>query len=1155
MTAYHPSHPHRIPAAAVDAAETELQQELRAMFEVDTQQHLQTYLTLVQQLNAATWAADIQHIYRAIHTIKGSAVTVEADAIFHAAVVLEDLLSDLRYLEEAPPLNDGQMGRMLLEAGELLGSSLEINLSGEAAKAQVQPTVERIRTLHENIKQRFLPDWSEMTQVYQEFAEQGFELVVLELEMALGQLPTTGAVPPALRQIGRQTLEQLQDIGQDLKFAADWGDLMRACEQLVQAGSADQWSDQWPRYFKVLKGTARKGGELDEALRNQLPEWHDPNLTQASETETAAETAIADVIHPGDRPDDRVEAYPEPSEVAALAASEIDSASIPAFGDIENPDFSDFDLAALDLDLSALIEPDLHGTLDLESDLLALGIPDAAHAVENQPPLNATELTTVFEGLAAEELAADAVTAPDAASEPPAIAAASAPLITPPETADPEATAAIEFDGSSLDEFLSAEALSIDISEFSNFDVDIDEDFAVEGTGQQPESEGIAQLDMPAASAATSPVEAAGLFPTPVAVTPAKTSTQTPAPRETAPEKSAEPARGVQIPVPLERLDQSSQQVIETLLTARSASSLSKELQFQMVQLTGLTQESAQSISRLRQLQDDYALLRNISDEQVSESGVTLERYRQGYTTINRLLENILRMSEMGREIETVMQQTVNTLGQLDRDILRLKDGIETSRLVPFRNLSLRARAILRDLTNRYGKPAQLVVEGDQVELDAGVVQQLEPALLHLLRNAYDHGLESPEERLTAGKSVQGTIRLSIQRRGNLYRLTLADDGRGVDAQTIQQAAQAKGCALTQTQTPADLLAVLCQPGFSSREAVSDVSGRGVGMDVVANQVAAIGGHLMLSTALGQGTTFTLEVPAPQMLVPCVLLQVGERLVALPTEDIVETVLMSSVEAEAIQSSETLCTWRIKTGRSAAAGFDLMAYWQTPQRAFPDTAICIRTRHALEGQSGVWFMADDLLGREELLINPLPSPLVTPVGMLGVSLQTDGRLISVLDPSTLTEAIQKPQSTQHLPLPSEAQSGTAATASSAMRILVVDDAALMRRRLEGSLGTYGFETMACGDGLEAWNWLQANSLPDLIITDVEMPNMDGFTLIDRCRQAGMTLPILVVSSRLSEEWGKEARRLGADDYLNKGFSTTELIHKVNEMLTLDAVPV
>ncbi len=1150
MTAYRSSQPQRIPAAAVDAAETELQQELRAMFEVDTQQHLQTYFSLVQQLNATAWAADIQHIYRAIHTIKGSAVTVEADAIFHAAVVLEDLLSDLRYLEEAPPLDDGQMGRMLLEAGELLGSSLEINLSGEAAKTQVQPTVERIRTLHETIKQRFLPDWSEMTQVYQEFAEQGFELVVLELEMALGQLPAQGAVPPALRQIGQQTLEQLQAIGQDLKFAADWGNLMLVCEQLVQVGSADQWSDQWPRYFKILKGTARKGGELDDALQTLLPEWHSPTLVPEIEPETVAEMAIVDAFHLADRPADRGEAYPSTSEVAALAESEIDSASISAFAEIENPDFSDFDLAELDLDLSALIEPGLHGTLDLEADLLDLGIPDAAHAVELQPQLNPTELTTVFEGLAT-----DTLTKPDAATEPPAIAAASASLVTPPETANPEATAAIEFDGSSLDEFLSAEALSIDISDFSNFGADIDEDFAVESTGQPPESDGIAQLDMPATPAVTSPVAAVGLFPTPVAVTPAKTPTKTPAPRETAPEKSAEPTRGVQIPVPLERLDQSSQQVIETLLTARSASSLSKELQFQMVQLTGLTQESAQSISRLRQLQDDYALLRNISDEQVSESGVTLERYRQGYTTINRLLENILRMSEMGREIETVMQQTVNTLGQLDRDILRLKDGIETSRLVPFRNLSLRARAILRDLTNRYGKPAQLVVEGDQVELDAGVVQQLEPALLHLLRNAYDHGLESPEERLSAGKSVQGTIRLSIQRRGNLYRLTIADDGRGVDAQTIQQAAQAKGCALTQTQTPAELLAVLCQPGFSSRDAVSDVSGRGVGMDVVANQVAAIGGHLMLSTALGQGTTFTLEVPAPQMLVPCVLLQVGERLVALPTEDIVETVLMSSVEAEAIQSSDTLCTWRIKTGRSEAAGFDLMAYWQSPQRSFPDTAICIRTRHALEGQSGVWFMADDLLGREELLINPLPSPLVTPVGMLGVSLQTDGRLISVLDPSTLTEAIQKPQATQNAPLTAEAQSGTSAIASSALRILVVDDAALMRRRLEGSLGTYGFETIACSDGLEAWNWLQTNSQPDLIITDVEMPNMDGFTLIDRCRQAGMMLPILVVSSRLSEEWGKEARRLGADDYLNKGFSTTELIHKVNAMLALGAVQV
>ena len=183
-------------------------------------------------------------------------------------------------------------------------------------------------------------------------------------------------------------------------------------------------------------------------------------------------------------------------------------------------------------------------------------------------------------------------------------------------------------------------------------------------------------------------------------------------------------------------------------------------------------------------------------------------------------------MSELGAELEGTTQQTVGSLGQLNRNISQLKDGIETSRLVPFSNLTLRARAILRDLTNRYGKPAVLNIKGEQVELDAGVMQQLEPALLHLLRNAYDHGIESMDERLSQGKPVEATIQITLERRGNLYRLLLQDDGRGIDGQKVSRIAQEQGFALTQTQTSADLIAVLCQPGFSSRSTVSEVSGQ-----------------------------------------------------------------------------------------------------------------------------------------------------------------------------------------------------------------------------------------------------------------------------------------------------------------------------------------
>ncbi len=1017
--------------------EAELQRELQAMFEIDSQEHLQTYFQLTQQLNPNSWVADIQNIYRAIHTIKGSAVTVGADAVLHAAMVLEDLLSDLRYLEEAPPLENGHLHQMLLEAGELLGSCLE--LSGSDGSS-VEPTVNRIKTLHEQIQAQYIPNWDELTQVHQEFAEQGFDLVVLELEMAVNQLADQ-AVPIPTLATAQQMLAQLQQIGQDLQLAEDWSTLLQSATQLQQLPIAQWWRQQWPIYFDLLKQCAKQSGQLTPAQQETL-------------SSLVAEPPFADSASPS---------ITAPPQVAD--------------GDVEET-------------LELALETDLAANLDM-----------ADFSFDDLDP----DLALDLDAMTPERLETPAAQVDDN-------------LITAPDSTEQEYIA--DFADLS-DEFLE-EAAGIDFESLLEFDL-------AEDSEESPAADSEQRVD----PKMTLP----GLFPTPSQPAHASTApTKVPAVES----KKEEVKKDIKIPVPLTRLSQSSQQVVETLLTARAAFNESSILQSQLAQLTTLTQESAQYISRLRQLQDDYALLRDISDVQESDSGLTLERYRQGYTTINRLLENILRMSELGAELEGMSLQTVGNLDKLNRNISQLKDGIETSRLVPFRNLTLRARAILRDLTNRYGKPARLNIQGELVEMDAGVVQQLEPALLHLLRNAYDHGIETTEERLQQGKPVEATIQVTLERHGNLYRLLLQDDGRGINAQKVSQLAQERGFDLTQTQTPAELVAVLCQPGFSSRSTVSEVSGRGVGMDVVASQIVSIGGRLLLDTQVGQGTTFTIEIPAPQLLVPCVLLQVGERTVALPTDDVQEIMMAGVMNIQPADGDAP--KWQITTGHTSTPGYALSTFWQQPT-TLSDTTICVRTQ--LPGDNAdVWLIADDLLGQEELLIQPLPHPLVSPSALLGVSLQADGCLLNVLNPIALAETL----ATQSSITRPEAEKENPQLPDAVQTILVVDDAALMRRRLESSLNTYGFVTFTCSDGQEAWQWLQTNGIPDLMITDVEMPNMDGFTLIDRCRQSEMEMPILVVSSRLSEEWGKEAERLGANDYLNKGFSTPELINRVKAHL-------
>ncbi|MBF2021665.1 MAG: response regulator [Hydrococcus sp. C42_A2020_068] len=993
----------------VDLAELQLQQELRAMFEVDSQKYLQDYLNLVQRLDPPSWTRDIQELYRVIHTIKGSSVTVGADAILQVATVLEDLLSDLRHLNPAPPLEDGCLGQMLLEAGELLAGSLQVRVAGEEALKAVQPAIQRIQTLREEVKQLYLPEWNEQRLLHQEFAEQGFDLVVLDLEMALERLPQQGTVGDETVAVARQTLAQLAEIGNDLEFADGWIQLLDRCQSLLSRPSVEAWRT-WTSYLNALKESARQGGKFVE-----------PALSETDDSDSSERSAI------------------DPSQF------DCEDCSLEPLAENLDSEWREPKLAAdelVDWDIDELSQAaDALAQLDWEA--LSEEAPKPASDIENA---------------------------------------------SSPETSD---------------DWLELVA---------------------------PPS---ARLDAPQSTTESAAPDAI-----------ARTENQT---------------NEIQIPVPLSRLEHTSQSLVETLLTARASQGFYQNLQTQLTQLLALAKESAQYITRLRQLQDDYALLDSLKRSSNSAEAPILERYRQGYTTINRLLETSLRLSELGAEAEKTALLAAGSLESLDRNILRLRQTVEQSRLVPFKNLAFRSRAIVRDLIVRFGKPARLVVEGEKVELDAGTSSKLEPVLLHLIRNAYDHGLESPEERANRGKPEQGTITISLKRRGNAYLLDVGDDGRGIEAEAIRQSARAKGLPLTSTQTPAELLAVICQPGFSSKTDVSEVSGRGVGMDVVASQVASLGGRLSLMTQPSIGTIFEIQFPVPQLLVSCVLLQAGDRTFAIPSQDIIKTTILGNLQATKTSDPNAICSWKIQQEDETLLGLDLLEYWQpqAAERSLPDTAVCLYV-HPAQQYRGIWILADDLLGQTELLITPLPSPLVAPIALLGASLQPDGSPIPVIDAATLAEVLLEDPERIAKPLPERTLATKTTTvptqptrqevAQLTRSILVVDDAALMRRRLEASLTAYGYAVSTCADGQEAWNWLQTHPAPAMLITDIEMPNMDGFTLIDRARRIGITIPIIVVSSRLAEEWSQEARRVGATDYLTKGFSTAELINKVKSLL-------
>jgi chemotaxis protein histidine kinase CheA/CheY-like chemotaxis protein len=1168
----------------LDLIELQLQQELQAMFDVDSQRYLQDYLHLVQQLNAPSWSEDMQEIYRAIHTIKGGSVTVGAEACLKVAAVLEDLLSDLRHLSPAPPLGDGQLASMLHEAGELLASSLQIQGIGDAIAPFVQPSVQRIKALHEQIKATYLAGWDEQRLLCQEFAEQGFGLVILNLEMTIDQLAPSGNVSQQDLEVATQTLIQLAEIGQDLEFTEGWIELLGRCDALLQDPSADQWRAQWPGYFVALKESARQGGVLIEP--NFIPVSSTPN-----EFKLPAEAKYLDFETPLLPETDFAEAdlisletpsFDEfPLDISALDASSLDTVE-------------PLDLESISVDEAAtpgaltdlpwltgdLVEENIASFTDFNPDFTV----DSAHT-DAAPEVDAglvfpKDFSSLDVNLLSDDLFSEVMDTLAQSSDLTATINEYTAQIESHLPEQPEATPQEMVDLSKLSEIDVISSIEPNPSDFNAFSElndafaleglsglddlpdlmdlpELYESFSLEGFGNLPELdiEALLTLDELAQPIATeSSVESSGLNDWSGLVAPDPTLQPQKTTVEPKRDRRLDPISEVQIPVPLERLERTSQTLVETLLNVRAAQGLYQGLQSQLAQLQILAQDSAQYITELRKLQDSYALLDDLKSNQ--SEGPTLERYRQGYTTINRLLETSLRLSELGAEANKSAQQTANSLKSLDRNVLRLRQNVEQSRLVPFSNLGFRAKAILRDLSTRMGKPAQMFLEGEQTELDAATASKLEPALLHLIRNAYDHGLEIVADRLANGKPAQGSITLSLRRSGSRYLLELKDDGRGIDPEHIRQVAIAKGLPLTQTDTPSQLLAVLCQPGFSSQETVSDISGRGVGMDVVAHQIETLGGRLQLETRVGQGTTFRMQFPVPQLLVSCVQLQVGDRTFAIPAQDIAATTLWDSLEATAVAGDQQPYTWQIKQGDTLVPGLDLLQYWQpqSTNRTISETAIALRVRTTEQNQP-LWILVDDLIEQTELLITPVPSPLEAPVGLLGISLQNDGSLVPVIDAAMLAEVLSQPQAVQFAQMgsviPSALTPEPAQTESKHhgnRTILVVDDAALMRRRIEASLAAHGYTIVTCVDGLDAWNWLQSHPTPAMVITDVEMPNMDGFTLIDRARQAGFTMPMLVVSSRLAEEWSKEANRLGATDYLTKGFTTQELVNKVKSLL-------
>ncbi|MBC8162628.1 MAG: hybrid sensor histidine kinase/response regulator [Roseiflexaceae bacterium] len=468
-----------------------------------------------------------------------------------------------------------------------------------------------------------------------------------------------------------------------------------------------------------------------------------------------------------------------------------------------------------------------------------------------------------------------------------------------------------------------------------------------------------------------------------------------------------------------------------------------------------------------------------------------------------------------------------------------LEQEVMAVRLVPFSILTANLPRAVRDLARETGKEIALVLEGETTELDRKVIEVLGDPIVHMLRNAADHGIEPPNERERAGKPAQGTITVHARAVGSHAHLSISDDGRGMDAQALRESAIRKGLLsveLAERLSEHESLELIFLPGFSTALMITDISGRGVGMDVVRTNVLELDGQVQIESQLGQGTTITLVLPLTLVTTRVLLVDVGAHTFALPATACQGTVWVypdnvRMVEGRAVIHHEGRYTPVLRLA-------DLLDV--AGARAFPAAQ---RTPSVLIGSSRpLALLVDRLVDEREVVVKPIGVLMEQQRRYSGAIQFGDGRLILMLNPTTLAQVARG------MALVTRVAARDAAVRRS--RLLVADDSFTTRELISSILESAGYEVATAVDGLDALDKLRGASY-DLVVSDVEMPRVDGFQLTARLRQElGLReLPVVIVTSLASEAHRRQGLEAGAQAYIVKSqFDQSNLLETIRQLL-------
>ena len=621
-------------------------------------------------------------------------------------------------------------------------------------------------------------------------------------------------------------------------------------------------------------------------------------------------------------------------------------------------------------------------------------------------------------------------------------------------------------------------------------------------------------------------------------------------------------AASASIRVRSQLLDRMVNQAGEVMITR-------SRLEVELNQLRGSLGDMSDNLNRLRQQLRDIELqaetqmqsrLAQAKELQAGFDPLEFDRFTRVQELTRMMAESVNDVATVQRTLQRTVEATEDDLVAQARQTRELQRDLLKTRMVEFEGISDRLYRVVRLASKETGKQVKLDLLGATIEMDRGMLDRMTPAFEHLLRNCVAHGIESPAVRSAAGKDAAGLITVELRQEGNDVSVEFRDDGAGLDLKRIREKAISSGLInaeqLLDDQQAANLIFM---PGFTTATQVTELSGRGIGMDVVRSEVNGVGGRIETATTLGQGTQFKLVLPLTTAVTQVVMIRSGSLSVGVPA-NVVETVRRTS--AKDLQQA-------YNTGTLDVGGEAVPFFWSGAllQASAQSSEVQVKNSSVVVFRSAAQRVAlhvDEVLGNQEVVVKNLGPQLSRLPGLAGMSVLASGAVVLIYNPVALASvyglqarALSGDSAEPHM---LEAAGGDGAVAlvlpapvPQIPLVMVVDDSITVRRVTQRLLQREGYRVVLAADGLQALERLQEER-PAVVLSDIEMPRMDGFDLARNIRADARLkdLPIVMITSRIAEKHREYAKELGVDHYLGKPYPEDELMSLVRHYCSVEA---